>query len=545
MAKNKKKTSQGGGQQFLSPEKYLRERARTLPIGKCYINEDADDAGEANIIVTRKHTGGRVSMANYLVDMLCLGVKDTFYHLRLEEFELEEYLNQYPGFFKECSYEEAHNRIYGSIAFAEEGGIEPHKDFRLTQYMLEEDTDDVPLMEFEYGRNGKHFLVCHSNLEASRYLPTLRKHLGDNFDYAIGDDDTFEDDDYNDAPVYLADCLKDFDAEELQSAAFSLGIEMDWKASLEEQRKQYVKGILEDPKDVLMRLPHEDLAMLEDLATASEEDRIVWYPDTSVEPMMYHCGLIEYDDEEQGGIYYRVAEDFWKAARPHLKEVEAEEANLARLSVEGIIAGLVNLFGVVSLKDTKSYLAQITNMPEEAATELFNIVFSHSILLPHMLHKMADGKDFKEDTYDVNMAFCSRFGWDSAPELLKAIARRDDKIHTRKEFTMEEIIDASAVIPIIPNGQKEEFIRFLRSQLGYDEDEADLICHNMWLHAQHEEDPNNPYGSYLDYFTKEVIMDARKKPQLSTVNEGMKALQTFMNAMPRWILKCFAPKEIK
>ena len=37
MAKKKKTTNQ---QTFLSPEQYIRERARTLEIGDCYINEN-------------------------------------------------------------------------------------------------------------------------------------------------------------------------------------------------------------------------------------------------------------------------------------------------------------------------------------------------------------------------------------------------------------------------------------------------------------------------------------------------------------------------
>ena len=49
MAKNnkKKRNRAWAGQQFLSPERYLKERARLLPIGKCYINDDADEAVHA------------------------------------------------------------------------------------------------------------------------------------------------------------------------------------------------------------------------------------------------------------------------------------------------------------------------------------------------------------------------------------------------------------------------------------------------------------------------------------------------------------------
>ena len=62
-----------------------------------------------------------------------------------------------------------HNWIYGAIAWANEAGISPHKSFSVTQYMLEEDTEDIPLIEYEFGCNGKHRLCCSSKIEANKY----------------------------------------------------------------------------------------------------------------------------------------------------------------------------------------------------------------------------------------------------------------------------------------------------------------------------------------------------------------------------------------
>ena len=81
------------------------------------------------------------------------------------------------GNYIQVSYNEAHNLIFGAIAFAEEAGIKPSPEFALTQYLLEEDTEDVPLIEYEFGKNGKHFLVAKNNLELNTYLPLLEKNL--------------------------------------------------------------------------------------------------------------------------------------------------------------------------------------------------------------------------------------------------------------------------------------------------------------------------------------------------------------------------------
>lgn len=195
---NKKKTQP---QQNMSPERFVKERARSLEIGPCYMSQNIKDWGEGGIIVTRLHKGGKYTFAFFHVDMNCLGVRDAECYVRKSEDEYEAFVANFKHNWnaEKITYEEAHNRIYGAIAFAEEAGIEPCEEFGLAQYVLEEDTDDIPLIEYDYGRDGKHFLVADSQLEADFYLPTLRWNLGEgNFDYVIEDSYDDEEDDYDD-----------------------------------------------------------------------------------------------------------------------------------------------------------------------------------------------------------------------------------------------------------------------------------------------------------------------------------------------------------
>ena len=186
MAKKKKAANQ---QTFLSPEQYVREKARTLEIGDCFINEDYDEFGLGHIVVTRLHKGGRKTVGVYLVDQYCLGVKDAFYQLRMDDIGYEDFIQTMSREYhlKRISYNEVHNLIYGAIEFADEAGIAPCKDFALARYILEEDTEAIPLIEYEYGKDGKHLLVVSSQKEADRYLPVLRANLGADFNYIIGD----------------------------------------------------------------------------------------------------------------------------------------------------------------------------------------------------------------------------------------------------------------------------------------------------------------------------------------------------------------------
>ncbi|NDV60300.1 DUF1186 domain-containing protein [Bacteroides sp. 519] len=202
---SKKKQNKAQPKPQLSPEKYIQTKARNLPIEKCLINKDWQEAGVASIVVVRQHKSGNRTLGIFLVDLYCLGIKDAFYYFNIDPIDYEEIEDR---FFDsvEIAYNEVHNIIYGGMAYAEELGIEPVKGFSLAQYILEEDTEEIPLIEYEFGRNGKPFLFAKSQLQASQYIPILEKSVGvGNFEYTIGlddDDDEYDDEYYDDEELF-------------------------------------------------------------------------------------------------------------------------------------------------------------------------------------------------------------------------------------------------------------------------------------------------------------------------------------------------------
>jgi len=173
-----------------SPEKYIRTRCRNLPIGTCYINNGWKENGMAYVFITRKHSNDNITVGIYLVDTYCLGVKDSYYKFNISPFELDEIINDiYEGIsFAPIDYVLAHNIVYGAIGYAEDYGFSPHKDFtKVTQFILEEDDDNVVLMELEYGRNGKPFLIIQDEDEPYLgYIKTLEETAGEgNFEYML------------------------------------------------------------------------------------------------------------------------------------------------------------------------------------------------------------------------------------------------------------------------------------------------------------------------------------------------------------------------
>jgi hypothetical protein len=150
----------------MNEEKYIRTRARLLPLGTCYMNRAWQEIGMAEVVVTRMHTTGNYTAGVYLVDTFAKGVKDSFYMFNQSEGEFRDFLHRMEQHsaeredaFEETDYAQCHNLVYGSVAFAEDWGFNPCKEFALTQYILEDDTDDIERIEFEFGKDGKPLII--------------------------------------------------------------------------------------------------------------------------------------------------------------------------------------------------------------------------------------------------------------------------------------------------------------------------------------------------------------------------------------------------
>lgn len=220
----------------LSPENYIRKRARNLPVYKCYISEKWEKARESMIVIVRKHASGNVTFGLYMVDLMCLGVRVSLYDYNILEEEFQEMLKNFEkeAFkFKEIPYTLAHNIIYAAIEYAEEYGFHPVSSFtRVTQYLLEEDNEAIPYIEIRCGdENGNPVYInteYETQSEKNKILKNLETFAGpDNYTYIDSsedsddyDEDDYDKDDYEAAEEeykQLKDELQDLDNEELKT----------------------------------------------------------------------------------------------------------------------------------------------------------------------------------------------------------------------------------------------------------------------------------------------------------------------------------------
>lgn len=180
----------------LAPSKFIRSKARLLPLGKCYINESWYDMGKGSLIVTRKHSNGNITCGFYLVDLFCEGIKDSFYLHNISESEFETVLDEMSEQedLLEIEYPLAHNIIYGSRDFASLYKFKPHKSFQLNQYILEDEEKDIEFINIPFGIDNKPAVVINSANSKSETIDHLKRLVGED-NFIVMDEADFELDD--------------------------------------------------------------------------------------------------------------------------------------------------------------------------------------------------------------------------------------------------------------------------------------------------------------------------------------------------------------
>ena len=177
------KQDKGKKVQMNSEEGFIRLKARSLPINGCWISDEWEDTGSAYTIVSRKHPNGNITAGIYFVDLLCLGVKriNIIYDISPREFEDFLKMVQDNVDIEKTDYQLVHEIIYSGLEYAKKFGFEPHEEFELARYLLEEDNPKKRRYDIECGVNGKPMFVpteLESYARAVEIMAQLEKTAG-------------------------------------------------------------------------------------------------------------------------------------------------------------------------------------------------------------------------------------------------------------------------------------------------------------------------------------------------------------------------------
>jgi len=171
----------------LSPQKYIITKGRKLPFYECYINSNWKEHGLATIIISKEMPSGKFIIAVYMVDILCLGLKNTLYNFNLDSNKYNEFMERLkdnPEGQQSCDISLAHNIIYGAVDYAAEIGFNPQKDFTVTEHLLDPELITDEIDEIEFGKDGKPFYISGPDDNIPLIIGILEKNVGkDNYHY--------------------------------------------------------------------------------------------------------------------------------------------------------------------------------------------------------------------------------------------------------------------------------------------------------------------------------------------------------------------------
>ena len=314
--------------QILSPENYIRQRARNLPIFKCLVNEGWEEDGLAQLTISRRHINGNITYCSYLVDLKCLGVKDTFYDFNIPEAHFEQVVERMEQGYAlvGVEYALAHNIIHAGWEFGEDIGFKAHKDFlSITRYMLEEDGDAIPFIKIDCGDvDGKPFYVqgpLEDAAAVNRILAQLEKNVGHgNYRFImqdeIWDEEDEEDWDEVDGMIYFREYAQ-YSHEEKVRLFLELSQDMEEADELPEQDDEDDDDDDDEKDDKFVRLTALADHLYHDILPREELEQ--WYDKWNDESLLF---TIDEDFSPSDESLNRIEEMMSRVSEHRLSEDE-------------------------------------------------------------------------------------------------------------------------------------------------------------------------------------------------------------------------------
>ena len=145
--------------------------------------------GLVAVLVALRHRPHRVSVAGYLVDVYCLGVKNALGPRIVSDLELHRFRREFFSGFGdsagvEAPMELARHLVCGAVDYARGLGFEPHPDFE----PVAEHLDPWPeTSAITFGREGVPYYVSGPQDSPQAVVRTLTESVGEgNFQYVVG-----------------------------------------------------------------------------------------------------------------------------------------------------------------------------------------------------------------------------------------------------------------------------------------------------------------------------------------------------------------------
>src|SRR5262245_60530893 len=162
------------------------QRAEKWPVVRALVGASLWDEGIGYLLIAREEPEGRLIFASFLVDVYCLGVKDTFWragtHQDFEDLIRQmEQVQRMRSIAPPCLVK----IVKGAVEYAQSFGFPPHPDYRHASMLLAGIDPSTCPNQFTFGRDGKPLYIQGPNESPAQAESIMRRILDAGGDFLI------------------------------------------------------------------------------------------------------------------------------------------------------------------------------------------------------------------------------------------------------------------------------------------------------------------------------------------------------------------------
>ena len=186
--KRKRKEARSRSSGRVSKRTDLR-RTSEWPLVECLLTKQWRDPGEiVQILVARRGPQGQIAAGVFLVDLGCLGVKNAHSYISESGHEHKQIREQMKSRqrLSSANLNLVAKIIREGIAYADQLGFRPHRDYQQARWMLGDADPDACEESIPLGKEGKPFFIAGPYDNVPQVMAKLEKAVGaDGFNYLV------------------------------------------------------------------------------------------------------------------------------------------------------------------------------------------------------------------------------------------------------------------------------------------------------------------------------------------------------------------------
>jgi hypothetical protein len=177
------------------------QRQAQAPIHCCLLQEGLFERGMGTMVLARGTAATGLTMASFLLDVFCLGVKDVIFEQQMEASDLEDILAAMEAEAPLAEVEPAYARklLRDLVAYAGSIGLEPAPEYKVAETLFGDVSADACDTRFEFGLEGRPLYVpgaTETPAQVRQRLEKLRRAVGE---------DGFDFEEFDEAEAFAAD----------------------------------------------------------------------------------------------------------------------------------------------------------------------------------------------------------------------------------------------------------------------------------------------------------------------------------------------------